>query len=44
MLMTIIGWVEGISLKDVIVAIDHWIAFGLLSLIGAKMFLTSIIL
>ncbi len=41
MVMPVIGWVAGMSLKDVIVGIDHWIAFGLLSLIGAKMFYES---
>ena len=37
MLMPLIGWVAGIGLKDLIVGIDHWIAFGLLSFIGVKM-------
>jgi len=41
MLMPVIGWVAGISLRDVIVGIDHWIAFGLLSFIGVKMFYES---
>jgi len=37
MLMPIIGWLAGLSLKDIIMGVDHWIAFGLLSFIGAKM-------
>ena len=37
MLMPIIGWLIGLSLQDIIMAVDHWIAFGLLAFIGAKM-------
>lgn len=36
-IMPIIGWFAGNSLKDVIRDYDHWIAFLLLFLIGAKM-------
>lgn len=36
-LMPVIGWFAGLGLKDIIVEIDHWVAFGLLGLIGAKM-------
>jgi putative Mn2+ efflux pump MntP len=36
-LMPVIGWLAGVGLKDVIMEIDHWIAFGLLGFIGAKM-------
>jgi putative Mn2+ efflux pump MntP len=36
-LMPVIGWLAGMSLKNYIAAIDHWIAFGLLTLVGAKM-------
>lgn len=39
--MPIIGWLAGISLKDLISGVDHWIAFGLLSLIGCKMIYES---
>ena len=41
MLMPVIGWAAGLSFKDVIVGIDHWIAFGLLSFIGVKMIYES---
>ena len=41
MLMPVIGWAAGLSFKDVIVSIDHWIAFGLLSFIGVKMIYES---
>lgn len=35
--MPLLGWLAGVALRDVIASVDHWIAFGLLSLIGAKM-------
>jgi putative Mn2+ efflux pump MntP len=37
MLMPVIGWAIGLSLQSIITAVDHWIAFGLLAFIGAKM-------
>ena len=40
--MPIIGWLAGLSLRGYISAIDHWIAFGLLSFIGCKMIYESI--
>jgi putative Mn2+ efflux pump MntP len=36
-LMPAIGYLLGSQFKDYIVAIDHWIAFGLLAFIGGKM-------
>jgi putative Mn2+ efflux pump MntP len=36
-LMTLIGWSMGIHFSDLIADFDHWIAFGLLGLIGGKM-------
>ena len=41
-LMPIIGWVLGTSVKDYIESIDHWIAFGLLAVIGLNMIIESI--
>jgi manganese efflux pump family protein len=41
MFMPLIGWAVGLSLQDLIVGIDHWIAFGLLAFIGAKMIFDS---
>jgi putative Mn2+ efflux pump MntP len=35
--MPLIGWFLGNSLKAYIVALDHWIVFGLLLVLGAKM-------
>lgn len=37
MLMPAIGWFIGLSLESIVATFDHWIAFGLLSFIGAKM-------
>jgi putative Mn2+ efflux pump MntP len=36
-LMPAIGYLLGSQFKDYIVAVDHWIAFGLLAFIGGKM-------
>jgi manganese efflux pump family protein len=36
-LMPVIGWLAGLGLEDIITGVDHWIAFGLLGFIGAKM-------
>jgi putative Mn2+ efflux pump MntP len=37
MVMPLIGWFLGISLKKYILDFDHWVAFGLLLFIGLKM-------
>jgi manganese efflux pump family protein len=42
MLMPAIGWFVGLSFKDVIMGVDHWIAFGLLAFIGLKMIYDSL--
>ncbi len=42
MLMPIIGYVAGLRLEDIIVSVDHWVAFGLLAFIGGKMFYDGI--
>jgi putative Mn2+ efflux pump MntP len=36
-LMPVLGWLIGFSFKDLISNYDHWIAFGLLLLVGLKM-------
>ena len=41
MLMPVIGWLAGIGLRDLIMGIDHWIAFGFLCFIGSKMIYDS---
>lgn len=40
-LMTCLGWYGGLCLNDLISSIDHWIALGLLVLIGGKMIYES---
>lgn len=41
-IMPLIGWIAGLGLIIVISSIDHWIAFGLLCLIGVKMIYEAI--
>jgi putative Mn2+ efflux pump MntP len=36
-LMPVIGWLAGMSLERFIRGYDHWLAFGLLAIIGGKM-------
>ncbi len=40
-LMPLVGWFAGIGARDFISGIDHWIAFGLLTIIGSKMIYES---
>ncbi len=40
-LMPVAGWAAGLSMKNFIMAWDHWIAFGLLSAVGGKMIYES---
>ena len=40
-IMPIVGWAAGLSFRKYIESYDHWIAFGLLFLIGAKMIYES---
>jgi putative Mn2+ efflux pump MntP len=35
--MPVVGWLAGRSLSKWLEAVDHWVAFGLLALIGGKM-------
>jgi manganese efflux pump family protein len=41
--MPLIGWLIGNSMKSLIEPVDHWLAFGLLCLIGGKMIIESFI-
>jgi len=36
-MMPVIGWFAGLGLRDLIMDVDHWVAFALLGFIGAKM-------
>lgn len=40
-IMPIIGWLSGMTLRNFIAGFDHWIAFGLLCIIGGKMIYES---
>jgi putative Mn2+ efflux pump MntP len=42
--MPILGWLLGLSINQIIRSYDHWVAFGLLTLVGSKMIYESIIL
>lgn len=41
-LMPLIGWILGSRFQQYITAVDHWIAFGLLALIGGQMIVEAI--
>ena len=41
-LMPVLGWLAGSELVGIIQEIDHWVAFGLLALIGGKMIWESL--
>ena len=40
-LMPVLGWAAGLSMKAFMAGWDHWIAFGLLSVVGGKMLYES---
>jgi len=40
-IMPVIGWLGGCTLRNFIQGVDHWIAFGLLALVGGKMIFES---
>ncbi len=35
--MAVIGWLAGLTVVEIISVFDHWVAFGLLAVIGGKM-------
>ncbi len=39
--MPLIGWLAGSQIKDYAASVDHWIAFGILSILGSKMIYES---
>ena len=41
-LMPIVGWAAGMTVQQYIEAVDHWIAFGLLLIIGGRMVIAGI--
>jgi len=40
-IMPLIGWSAGLGFRDFISGVDHWVTFGLLSIIGCKMIYES---
>jgi putative Mn2+ efflux pump MntP len=36
-MMNILGWAAGLTVRTMLEGIDHWLAFGLLALVAAKM-------
>jgi putative Mn2+ efflux pump MntP len=40
-IMPLIGFMAGLSIKELIEACDHWVAFGLLTAVGARMIYES---
>lgn len=41
-IMPVIGWFSGLQLQEIVKAVDHWIAFILLSSVGVKMIYESL--
>ena len=41
-MMNIIGWGAGLTVRTLLANIDHWLAFGLLALVAAKMIKDSL--
>jgi putative Mn2+ efflux pump MntP len=41
-LMPVLGWNAGIGVRDYIARYDHWVAFGLLVLVGGRMILEAV--
>lgn len=39
--MPVLGWLGGISIKEWIESYDHWVALGILSILGIKMLIES---
>lgn len=40
--MPVLGWFAGLAFRRWIEAVDHWVAFGLLAVIGGKMILDAV--
>jgi len=41
-IMPVFGWLAGVSMKNFISSVDHWIAFAILVFIGIKMIIQSL--
>ncbi len=42
--MPVIGWFAGVGMRSFIAGWDHWLAFGLLTLVGGKMIYESVVM
>ncbi len=42
--MPLVGWLAGRSAQHLVAAVDHWLVFGLLTVIGGKMLYESLML
>ena len=42
-MMNIIGWAAGLTVRTLLENIDHWLAFGLLALVAAKMIKDAVV-
>lgn len=40
--MPALGWLLGVTVRDIIQTYDHWVAFGLLTFVGGKMIYESL--
>ncbi len=40
--MNVLGWFGGLTVRALIESVDHWIAFGLLAFVGAKMIIEAL--
>jgi len=40
--MNIVGWAAGLTVRNLLASIDHWLAFGLLALVAVKMIKDSL--
>jgi putative Mn2+ efflux pump MntP len=41
-LMTFLGWAAGLTFRSLIEAVDHWVAFGLLLFVSARMLVHAV--
>jgi putative Mn2+ efflux pump MntP len=41
-LMPVLGWLAGVTVERYIVAVDHWVAFGLLAFVGVRMLVSGL--
>ncbi len=40
--MTLLGWLAGLTIRSFIESLDHWLAFGLLFLVGGRMIVEAL--